>query len=165
MSSRRTRITAAASAAAVLAGGGIAAALAVAPAAGASVRPAPHACAWNISRNTLDLNLNGTDYTYPVALHVANDGKVTGVLFDKYLAALGTAGGDRSGLLAVNGICVGSNLVLDTNYPKVDGQGSRAEDMVITPTTPHRGTVAGVFTETGSLAESGGATFLYPVSR
>jgi hypothetical protein len=115
-------------------------------------RPAHHACAANLNGyNVLDLTFQGSTFTYPVFLHVGDNGLISGVLVDKGLPA-----GHQ--VLRVNGLCIGDNVILDSNYPAVDPQGARSEDMVITPTTYHRGTVAGVWDETGTEAGSGAAS-------
>jgi hypothetical protein len=154
MSSRKTQVIAGISA--LAASGGLALALtagtASAATAGSTPRPTPHACAANLNGyNVLDLTFQGNTFKYPVFLHVANNGLISGVLVDKGLPA-------GSQVLRVNGLCIRDNVILDENYPAVDPQGSRAEDMVITPTTHHRATVAGVWDETGTEAGTGAAS-------
>jgi hypothetical protein len=115
-------------------------------------RPVYHACAANLNGyNVLDLTFQGSTFTYPVFLNAANNGLINGVLVDKGLPA-------GSQVLRVHGLCNGDNVILDSNYPTVDPQGSRSEDMLITPTTWHHGTVAGVWDETGTEAGSGAAS-------
>jgi len=167
MSSRRTKLVALASA--VVAGGALTASLAASSANAAPMGNSPsnmkaaafshhpRACGWDLGANTLDLTFQGNTFTYPVFLVASRDGAVTGVLFDKYLP----------GLLTVSGDCSGGNIELDVNYPSIDPQGSRAENLIVTPVPghPHHGTVAGVWDETGSEAGSGAASFEIPLHR
>jgi hypothetical protein len=151
MFSRKTRLTAVA-AAAIAAGTSLGALAATS--AGATTlppRPAHQACDWNLNGfNILDLTFQGSTFKYPIFLRVADNGLIRGVLVDNGLPA-----GQQ--VLRVHGFCNDSNVILDTNYPSVDPQGSRAEDMVVTPVAnhPHRGTVAGDWTETGTEQGSG----------
>src|ERR1700749_4080313 len=139
MSSRRTRLYAAA-AGAVLAGGAIAGTVAATSASAATAnvpKPAPRACAYNLNGgNEVKLTYLGTDYIYPVVYHTAPDGAVSGYLLDKGLPA-----GHQ--ILRLHGDCVGSDVDLGVNYPSVDPQGQRVEDMNVTPISLHYGTVKG----------------------
>lgn len=155
MFSRKSRLTA--TAAAVLMAGGAAATIAAtsASAATTNVRPV-QACSYRLGPNILKLTLNSTDYLYPVVLHAASDGVVNG-----YLADSGLPAGHQ--VLRVHGDCDGSNLIFDVNYP--GAQGNRVVDLGITQISQHRGTAAGVFDETGSLAETGTAAFVFQVAR
>jgi hypothetical protein len=124
-------------------------------------KPAPHVCAYDYNGgNVLDLTYLGSTYTYPVVLHEASNGLVTGYLYDKGLPA-----GQR--YLAVHGVCVGGDVDLGVNYPTADPQGQRVEDMNVTPIAghPHYGKAAGVWDETGSEAGSGAASLQFPVYR
>jgi hypothetical protein len=155
MFSRKSRITA--GVAALIAGGGLAAGLTATSASAATVNaPRPHVCAYNLNGyNVLDLTFQGNTFKYPVFLNAAGNGLIRGILVDTGLPA-----GHQ--VLRVNGLCVGSNVILDANYPAADPQGSRAEDMVITPVAGHpfRGTVAGVWDEAGGTENgSGTASF------
>jgi hypothetical protein len=117
-------------------------------------RPVHHACAANLNGyNVLDLTFQGGTFTYPVFLRVADNGLISGVLVDKGLPA-------GSQVLRVHGLCNDDNVILDSNYPSVDPQGSRSEDMIITPTTYHHGTVAGVWDEAGGTENGSGAASL-----
>jgi hypothetical protein len=157
MSSRRTKLAAigAGVAAATALGAG---ALASSASAATANIPAPHVCAYKLGPNVLKLTFNGTDFLYPTVLHVANNGVVTGRLQDGGLPA-----GHQ--VLRVNGLCVGSNLILDTNYPSADPQGSRSEDLVITSVSQHRGTAAGVWDETGTEDGTGAASFVFEIAK
>lgn len=153
---RSTRRILGAGAGIVVAAGAGAGALASSASAATANHPAPRACAYVLGPNILKLTLNGTSFLYPVVLHAANDGVVTGRLADSGLPA-----GHQ--ILPVHGDCNGSNLILDVNYP--GAQGNRVVDLVITQVNPHRGTADGVFDETGSLAENGTAAFVFEVAR
>jgi hypothetical protein len=160
MKPSRTKFVAIASGA-VLAGGALAGTLAASSASAATVnvpKPVPHACAYNLTGgNVLDLTYLGTTYTYPVVLHEANDGLITGFLLDKGLPV-----GHQ--LLAVHGVCAGSDVDLGVNYPTADPQGQRVDDLNITRIgLSHYGKAAGVWTETGTEAGSGAASLQYPV--
>jgi hypothetical protein len=162
MSSRRTRLAAVVSGA-VLASGAIAGTVAATSASAATAnapKPVFHrACAYNLNGgNEVKLTYLGTDYLYPVVYHTAPDGAVSGFLLDKGLPA-----GHQ--ILRLHGDCVGSDVDLGVNYPAVDPQGQRVEDMNVTPISLHYGSVSGVWTETGSEAGSGAASLVFPIHR
>lgn len=122
-------------------------------------KPTPHVCAYNYTGgNVLDLTYLGTTYAYPVVLHEAADGLITGYLRDSGLPV-------GSQLLRVHGVCVGSDLDLGVNYPTADPQGQRVEDMNATPISAHRANIAGVWTEDGTEAGSGNASLVFSVHR
>jgi hypothetical protein len=155
MSSRRTKLIAGISA--LFAGGGLAAGLTASSASAATLnvpRPVHHACAYNLNGfNILDLQFQGNTFKYPFFLSVANNGLINGILVDSGLPA-------GSQVLRVHGLCVGDNVILDVNYPVGDVQGSRSENMLITPdaTHVHRGDVAGVWDENGTENGNGAAS-------
>jgi hypothetical protein len=155
MKSRKTRLGAIA--AVVVAAGTTVGALAATSASASTTfipRPVHHACAANLNGyNVLDLTFQGNVFKYPIFLHVQNNGLINGVLVDSNLPV-----GQQ--VLRLHGICIGDNVLADVNYPVADPQGSRAENMVILPVPlhPHRGTVAGVWGETGTEAGAGLAT-------
>jgi hypothetical protein len=156
MFSRKTQVIAGISA--LVASGGLATALTAGTASAATVntpRPVPHACAYNLNGgNVLDLVFQGTTFKYPILLHVGNNGVINGLLLDTGLPA-----GHQ--VLKVNGLCVRDNVILDDNYPVAGPQGSRAEDLVLTPVPGHsyRATVGGDWTETGPEQGNGTASF------
>jgi hypothetical protein len=157
---KHRRITALAATAVAV--GGTLAGLAATSASAAPVnlpRPTPHVCAYNFSGgNILELTYLGNTYDYPVVLHESPDGLVTGFLLDK-----GLPPGHQ--VLRVDGACFRSNVTLDTEYGLPSVQGLRDETMRVTPISPHRGTAAGVWDETGTEAGSGASSLLFPVHR
>jgi hypothetical protein len=161
MSSRKTKLAAVATGAIAAAGlgAGLLASSASAATAYIPPTPTPHVCDYKLGPNILKLTLGSTDFYYPTLLRVADNGVVRGVLFDNGLPV-----GQQ--YLRVHGLCVGSTLAFDTNYPGGQAaQGTRGEIMNITQVSPHRGTAKGVFDETGALAENGTASFVFQIFR
>jgi hypothetical protein len=155
MSSRKTRLGAIA-AVAVAAGTSLGALAATSASASTTFIPRPvhHACAANLNGyNVLDLTFQGNVFKYPIFLHVQNNGLINGVLVDSNLPV-----GQQ--VLRLRGVCIGDNVLTVVNYPVADPQGARDENLVIVPTIahPHRGTVLGVWGETGSENGAGVAS-------
>lgn len=162
MRSRKTRLAAVAGA--VITAGTVAGALAATSASASTTilpRPVPHACAYDLNGgNVLDLTFQGSHFLYPVSLRVADNGLVRGFLRDNNLPV-----GQQ--VLRVHGLCIGDNALLGVNYPGIDPQGSRAENLVLTPRTGHpfRADVAGNWDETGPEQGNGTASLAFSVHR
>ena len=135
------------------------------PSAPAAIKSAPAnffratACPVHLNgTNTISLTFQGGTFTYPILLHVARDGDVTGVLFDRYLNG-GT-------ILRVRGNCRRLGVLLGVRYPLPNQQGFRAFALDLKPDAVNPTTqddAAGVWTETGAEAGSGAASLVTPV--
>jgi hypothetical protein len=157
--SRRNRLFAAVAGIIMAAGTGLGLVASSASASTAFIPP-PSACNYNLHGfNFLELTFQGNNFVYPMfVFRPATDGSFSGILVDTGLPT-----GHQ--VLHLNGRCVGNVVLLDTNYPTADPQGSRAEVMTITPdaTYPYKGDVKGNWTETGPEQGNGTAELLRPV--